>query len=109
MQQNPRSADFLVQSILSDPLRLEELKTDPAKVLKDAAVEANRVPVLESDPWVYRLVVGFLGTTVLGVVVGCIAYGLLKTGDLPSGLVALGSAAVGALAGLLAPSPRQST
>jgi hypothetical protein len=55
--------------------------------------------------WVYRLVVCFLGLTVIGTVAG----GFIITGksaqSIPEGLIALGSAAVGALAGLLAPSP----
>lgn len=60
---------------------------------------------LQTDNWIYRLVVCFLGLTVTGTILG----GFIITGTtaqaIPEGLVALGSAAVGALAGLLAPSP----
>jgi hypothetical protein len=58
---------------------------------------------LQTDPWIYRMVVFFLGTIVLVTVVGGVLVG--KGGGLSDGIVAIGSAAVGALAGLLAPSP----
>lgn len=64
---------------------------------------------LESDVWIYRIVVVVLGLVVLCTVVGGIYITELSRGDrqlsLPEGIVAIGSAAVGALAGLLAPSP----
>ena len=61
-------------------------------------------PEAEKDVLIYRMVVGALGLAVLFTIFGLIALSALgKT--VPEGLVALGSAAVGALAGLLAPSP----
>ncbi|WP_156330091.1 hypothetical protein [Bosea vaviloviae] len=54
---------------------------------------------------VYRMVVGFLGSTVLMVALGTIALTWHGVGNMPDVLTALGSAAVGALAGLLAPTP----
>ena len=60
---------------------------------------------LATDRWIYRLVVMFLGLSLLATVGGGI-FATVTTGtSMPEGLVALGSAAVGALAGLLAPSP----
>lgn len=61
-------------------------------------------PQPDKDIWVYRIVVITLGLSVLASLVGGI---LLATQDRqpPELLVALGSAAVGGLAGLLAPSP----
>jgi hypothetical protein len=71
-----------------------------------------------SDVWVYRLVVGFLGTVALTVALGVILIisqggqggqvGQVGHQELSASigtLAALGSAAVGALAGLLAPTP----
>ena len=59
---------------------------------------------MEKDIWLYRMVVAVLGLTVVASVVGAIA--LAKSGQsTPEVIVALGSAAVGGLAGLLAPSP----
>lgn len=67
---------------------------------------------LETDPWIYRMVVLCLGLTVLATVIGGIVLtyigGSSPNFQIPQGVVAIGSAAVGALAGLLAPSPRQS-
>lgn len=71
----------------------------------DPVKEATVLPApLESDVWIYRIVVGTLGLAVLGALGG--AIGLTAFGkQIPEVLVALGSAAVGALAGLLAPAP----
>jgi hypothetical protein len=64
---------------------------------------------LQTDRWIYRAVVVVLGLTVLSTVLGGLAIVLFLHQDaslkLPDSLVAIGSAAVGALAGLLAPSP----
>lgn len=56
------------------------------------------------DVWLYRIVVIALGLSALASLIGAI---LLATQDRnpPELLVALGSAAIGGLAGLLAPSP----
>lgn len=63
---------------------------------------------LDFDKWIYRFVVIFLGLTVLVVAVGgIIVVATDGRTDLPAGIIALGSAAVGALAGLLAPSPQR--
>jgi uncharacterized integral membrane protein len=65
----------------------------------------TRTP-LENDPWIYRIVVVVLGLVMLTGTGGAIALALVPTvKETPTILVALGSAAVGALAGLLAPSP----
>ena len=96
----PTDAIRAVHSLVSgDPSIPDETKI---KLLD--ALQAVPTP-LQTDRWVYRLVVSFLGLTLIGTVAG----GFIITGKfaqaMPEGLVALGSAAVGALAGLLAPSP----
>jgi uncharacterized membrane protein YbhN (UPF0104 family) len=58
----------------------------------------------KKDIWIYRIVVTVLGLTVMASVIGAIAL-TMKEFDTPELLVALGSAAIGGLAGLLAPSP----
>jgi len=59
---------------------------------------------MEKDIWLYRMVVAVLGVTVVASVVGAIT--LAMTGQsTPEVIVALGSGAIGGLAGLLAPSP----
>jgi hypothetical protein len=63
---------------------------------------------LATDRTIYRLIVIFLGLAVLVALVGILALVALGKADkLPDGVVAIASAAVGALAGLLAPSPAQ--
>lgn len=58
----------------------------------------------KSDIWVYRIVVITLGLSVLASLIGGIIL-TIKDRQPPEILIALGSAAVGGLAGLLAPSP----
>ena len=60
---------------------------------------------LKTDVWLYRMVVGVLGLVILASVIGAIALSIVNKAT-PEFLVALGSAAVGGLAGLLAPSPK---
>jgi len=58
----------------------------------------------EKDVWLYRMVVVILGQSVLGSLIGAILLAI-EDRNPPGLLVALGSAAIGGLAGLLAPSP----
>jgi hypothetical protein len=59
---------------------------------------------LQNDIWLYRIVVAVLGVTVVASMVGAILL-TLRGHSTPEVIVALGSAAIGGLAGLLAPSP----
>ncbi|MBM4284751.1 MAG: hypothetical protein FJ128_05825 [Deltaproteobacteria bacterium] len=103
-----RSADALVDRLLADPDLLAKVKADPQKELPQVAREViGGLPPIGPDPLLYRIVVGSLGATVLSVVLGTIVLAAYKIGPIPDLLTAIGSAAVGALAGLLAPSPRQ--
>lgn len=67
---------------------------------------------LDTDPWIYRIIVLSLGITLLVIVVGVIYLmldGNIKDDEaVPTIFTAIGSAAVGALAGLLGPSRRAS-
>lgn len=58
----------------------------------------------KNDVWLYRIVVITLGLSVLASLIGGIVLAV-QDRQPPELLVALGSAAVGGLAGLLAPSP----
>ncbi len=60
---------------------------------------------LQTDRWIFRLVVAFLGLAVLLTIIGGFIIVFKTAATIPEGLIALGSVAVGALAGLLAPSP----
>ncbi len=87
--------------VASSPALQEKLREDPIGTL-----EALSAP-LETDKWIYRIVVGSLGLSALGVVVGVF---LLKAIDpstaIPDAMVAIGSAAIAALAALIVPNSR---
>ena len=87
---------------MSEQLREGEDTPREVAPIKGAIVE--RTP-LEQDVWIYRIVVLTLGLTVLGALAGAIILSFEKITPVPDLLVALGSAAVGAMAGLLAPPP----
>ena len=59
---------------------------------------------MKNDHWIYRAVVVVLGVTVMISLTGTIALAMTEH-PTPEIIVALGSAAIGGLAGLLAPSP----
>jgi hypothetical protein len=101
MDQNP--IHDLASRVITDPELAKKFSADPAGELSKAAVESGS-PAYVGDKVVYRIVVLALALVMLTAAVGAIV--LSWNGKLmPDSLVALGSAAVGALAGLLAPSP----
>jgi hypothetical protein len=93
----------------------EEAKMNPS-VDDVAAVAAQNEKVAQqtiaqltaliTDKWTYRIVVLSLGIAVMIGMIGLIVLSWRGVTVLPEGLVAIASAAVGALAGLLAPSPK---
>ena len=93
-----RSVNDLAVRVAQDPSLQERIKEDPAQVIASLAAEP-----LRSDVWIYRMVVGALGLVVLIAIIGAIVLAVFNM-SIPDVLTALGSAAVGALAGLLAPS-----
>ncbi len=110
MPEQIRSAELLVREAISSPEIIAELKSDPEGALKKLEQQVvGKLPrALEQDKWIYRIVVGSLSLVVLVVVIGVIFLAVKHTTgtlDIPDVLTALGSAAIGALAGLLAPSP----
>ncbi len=110
MAEQIRSAELLVKTALATPGVLDELKTKPEETLKKLETQViQQLPrAFEQDRLIYRMVVGSLGIVVIAVVFGTI-YLTVKsaspTVQIPDILTALGSAAIGALAGILAPSP----
>ena len=73
----------------------------------DSAI--SQLPAYLGDRWIYRTVVAVLGLVVLTTVGGGIYLAVPSSGSeavsIPDAIVAIGSAALGALAGLLAPAP----
>ena len=98
-------AESDVRKLLA-PLTLRSDVPQDARAAISAAIEATP---LSTDVWIYRAVVVILGLAVVGTVFGGLALVAVGHADtnmrLPDAIVAIGSAAVGALAGLLAPSP----
>lgn len=88
----------LAARVHRDPTLAARLKEDPAGELSRIAKE----PVYKSDRWIYRIVASVLGLIGLIAVVGAILLAFAGS-EIPDVLVALGSAAVGALAGLFNP------
>ncbi len=81
-------------------------KTELIKVAKTALDDSSKSP-LETDIWIYRLVVIIIGLVLLLSVSGILFIYNEEGKKIPETLTALGSGALGAFAGLLAPSPRQ--
>jgi hypothetical protein len=108
-----RSANILTDRILGNTELRDKLKSDPETVLRKTADEVTRdlpPPAFVSDVWTYRLVVIALGIVCMAAIGGAI-YATAKaspteTPHVPDILTALGATAIGALAGLLAPSPK---
>jgi hypothetical protein len=112
MTEIPRSADKLVDLILNTPGVLDQVKASPENTLRKIAKEVTKElppPALVVDRWIYRIVVLALGIVAIIAILGAILLGLKTpsgaTIQIPDVLTALGAAAIGALAGLLAPSP----
>ena len=87
-------------------LRADDTLEAGAKTKVLSKLEAIPSP-LQSDPWIYRSVVLFLGFISSATVLGGLIIVATSSVVIPGEIVALGSAAIGALAGLLAPAPSQ--
>jgi hypothetical protein len=99
------TAQQVVSVFKEDNDLLARLKTDPDPlgVIQEAVNTAEKVPWIY-DKSLYRVAVGVLGALALIAAIGAII--LVSLGKTtPEVLVSLGSAAVGALVGLFAPSP----
>ena len=81
-----------------NPDLLEEMKKDPIETLRKVGGGVPNTPV-------YRLAVGFLGVALVLSILGAIALALYGKGDMPAILVSTASAAIGVIAGMLAPQP----
>lgn len=94
----------LQSEMASDPSLQEQFKADPV-----AAINSIQSTPLNTDKWIYRMVVFALGFTIVAIVIGIIilmgAGIITNETTMPTIFTAIGSAAIGALAGLLAPSP----
>src|SRR5688500_1488925 len=93
-----QSVGELAARVAADPDLQKAIKDNPVQALSNLAAP------LRSGVMIYRMVVRALGLTLLFAVAGSIALAFIGQ-TTPESLVAFGSGCVGALAGLLAPSP----
>lgn len=98
MATSVRTVSQLRARLALDQNLRDELSANPESAL--ARIDAEPIP----DTWIYRIVVLSLGLAVLSCIIGAIVLSALGKA-IPELLIALGSGAIGALAGLLAPSP----
>jgi len=112
MSDTPRSAKYLVDLVLNTPGLLDQVKANPHETLNKLAEETTKhlpPPPLVRDAGIYYIIVGSLGLVSVSAMFGAIYLSAVApaggTVQIPDVLTALGSAAIGALAGLLAPSP----
>lgn len=94
------SVNELAAAVEGDAKLQSDLQQDPAGTLRRLAQ-----PAYVNDKAVYRIVVFALGLAILISLLGSIYLSNGASTEIPEILMALGSASVGALAGLLAPSP----
>lgn len=91
------------KELMTSPQLQEEFKNDPVEAIKKFQ------PAIP-DNWVYRMVVGSLGLAILFVIISIVILAFITDDKLDSTVAtlftAIASGAVGALAGLLAPSPK---
>ena len=105
MNTEMRSASKMVDIFEDDAqLRSKLRETDPIPALREAAVRAEFSVAYKDDKVLYRMAIGVLGLLALLAGIGSIVITMYGK-QTPEVLVALGSAAVGALVGLFAPAP----
>ena len=108
MSQNNKSwqTEFITRLNNDESFR-EQFQKDPEKAIR--SLPPSGMSAYTSDLFIYRFIVIILGLTILTAVGGSLAMQLALTKDIPTTLLSFGSAALGALAGLLAPSPMHRT
>ncbi|MCX2586081.1 MULTISPECIES: hypothetical protein [unclassified Pedobacter] len=89
----------LMEKVLSD----RDLKVEEKLKLIDELRKNNPVT---TDRWAPRVAIWILGLTVITTVI-CVTVIILNEEKSNEGLIAIGSAAVGGLAGLISQSPRK--
>jgi len=92
------TVDDLAEMIREDPELARKIQSNPVETISELAAP------LERDVWIYRIVVAALSLVAVLSIVGAIIVAVgTSDAQVPDAVVALGSAAVGAMAGLLAP------
>ncbi len=107
MSKSFRSFDEFKTELLKSDEMQKEFSQNPIS----AAEKYSGSSPLDTDKWIYRIIVIALGATVLFIILGVIVLMTLDKisadKEVPTILTAIGSAAIGAMAGLLAPAPKR--
>jgi len=107
MNDKMQSAKRMVEIVRTDPDLEKLIMKNPAEGMEKALQKTAEDPKIagwEGDRVVFRIAVCILGVLALATALAAIAFGLQEL-TVPEVLVSLGSASVGALVGLFAPSP----
>lgn len=104
---NARALTRFAAKVAENPELALRVKANPVDALREEAGNLTRIEnALASDRWVYRIVVLTLGSSLICTTVGAIVLAAMHPKeDVPQILIAIVSGSIGALAGLLAPSP----
>lgn len=102
-----KSFDDFKFELEKDPTLQDEFKKDPVT----AAKQIKQQNPLSTDKWIYRIIVLGLSITIISTTIGILILvgngTITSDAGVPTILTAIGSAAIGALAGLLAPPPKK--
>ena len=110
-----RSVDILLDKVRGNASLVQDIKTDPVATLQSLAerIKRDNPPITAAeDKLTFRIAVVVLGIVILGVL-GLIGTSYLLNAPggtelkIPEILIAMGSTALGALAGLLSPGARR--
>ena len=110
MTNQARAAELPSTGILPPQhISAKEQNPDTASQAAATAIQERTSSLPNRDDRVYLVVVVIMGTIGVIAVLGAILLVWIPDKTVPDILMALGSAAVGALGGLLAPSPKTNT
>ncbi|HJY14043.1 MAG TPA: hypothetical protein VJ304_14715 [Flavobacterium sp.] len=96
--------DDFKTALNNNPILQQEFKEDPVRAAENFVITNPK----ETDPWIYRIIVLALGLAILSIIIGLVIITMNKVTfdqQLITIFTAISSGAIGALAGLLAPSP----
>jgi hypothetical protein len=91
----------LAVEVSNNPHLAKSIQENPSEALASIAASP-----LQTDVWIYRMVVIILGVAIISTITGAIVLAFQGKNS-PESIISLGSVALGALAGLLAPSPKK--
>jgi hypothetical protein len=98
--------DDFKTALNNNPALQEQFKENPVRAAESLVTTNPK----DTDYWIYRIIVIALGLAVLGIIAGLILITLNSISfdnQLITVFTAISSGAIGALAGLLAPSPNR--